>query len=270
MNAHMCRSLGVGFLSLVVVGPLYAQSQRSDLDSNAASTVKKSSVDRSVPERSEVGAANPGLLEFYSLPYSGFGTVWLLENGMLIIDVGGEAVVDEEGETKIASSVETIGFQIDTAGVSLVSHRGDYLLDRQGRHVRQRGWEGKQLTVTQLDAGVDEDRDLHSLMEISGKLDVAFDRETKTLLVEVADVLRGHRFSVQALVNFSASQGDVAPVGRTLDDGFVQLVPAVAWTASCDTTCTGGNCDITCVKKMAQCWCGTDGTSICRCIAVPQ
>ena len=90
------------------------------------------------PDRAKSGAKVGPLCETIALPYNGHGTVAVLDDGTLIITVGGEERIDPTNGDVTVTGSEAIAYQLDTSTLRLVEHEGEVVRLRD-RHQGLRG-----------------------------------------------------------------------------------------------------------------------------------
>ena len=278
MRRILLSLLVVGFLTPLAFAQKNSDHQRPENPRVVSEPVSADDFEAARADERATAEAVP--LRDTLLPYHGYGTLAILNDGTLVIDVGGELVYDAAADEFTVASMETIAYRIDTAGLSLVEHRGEVFLDRNGAQVADRGLTRERVSVTPFPAPNSADGESHrrSIMDFSGDLDLRFDPANHELALTITDTTdtgeSGMTFTLAAPVVSGPLQkrdpgsrevGQDLPGGEE-NDAITLTAAAAAWSASCSVDCTNGSCSISCSKKGALCSCSSTGYPQCRCI----
>ena len=208
-----------------------------------------------------------------ALPYDGYGSVAILDDGILLITLGGEIVAEDRDPTDSATYLG----QLDTSGLTLVEHDGEVFLDKNGVHIAARGLSPEQMTRQgfQDAAALEPDTPRQALVEIRGDLDLSYNSVTGDLTVAgtgMEDPRRKLRFTVrvgdtpggggdgQDPVCASSSSGD----GLTPGETPIWLNQPSEMSSACSVSCKHGDCTITCNSTGCKTYCSS-GQPVCIC-----
>jgi len=187
------------------------------------------------------------------LPYEGLGTVDLLDDGTLAIELGGTRWVDDEPVQEGTSDMFL--FDLNSTGVSLIQHNGEYFIDVDGGELAARSLDARRVVRTVLPErkNVDISSQRYAVYSETGTLRVNVTADAvMTVTVEDEDT-GGRLFSfLGILILDSVAAPQFASGGYP---GTAQ--PAGPQPGSnCHATCPGGrSCDINCGTEGCQAWC---------------
>jgi hypothetical protein len=204
-----------------------------------------------------------GLFQSLELPYEGHGMVSVLNDGEVVVRFYGEWTPDpcpdpETGEVEVLYvTKEAVYLAVDTATVRLAEADGEWFLDKNGVMIEARGLPPSQVWVTEFGDGVDEEAARRSLVDVSGDLMLAFDRETGVYRLEISGENSGERFTLTFRALGRKRAGIPARAGGA--------------SSSCSAACPRGSCNISCTSpKWAKCYCTTGGDPVCECVRKPE
>lgn len=233
--------------------------------------------DAAPPEHLRAVAAAP--FAETAMPYQGQGYVGILNNGLLVIEAGGELVYDPATDEYVPSPMETVVYRVNTSNLNVAEFDGEVFLDRNGADIRHRNVPLERVLAisfaTLAESAREQQAERYAVLDFTGQMIADFDAATKTLTLAVVDQDTGRRFSLQAPVRGAPN------VGQAADAGGVVLLPAddgggppcmgddCSWVSSCTVDCSGGSCTISCISKGSLCYCKTDGTPVCSCRRIP-
>jgi len=203
-------------------------------------------------------------LKNHELPYFGFGSISILDDGFLLIRVGGEEIVDpESGNWEGETPSDLIGLQVNTgAGWGLVQSGRELFLDRNDEvETIRRGLKGDQANHTTFRQKLAETDTVFALHHMTGLLSLSFDATAGTVCIVMDDSNHsGLRLSVDEAIGTAygtavAGNGSFQfnELAKMPDEGIALLqvvtdpsVLAANQSAYCTVTCSAGECSVTC------------------------
>lgn len=202
-----------------------------------------------------------------ALPYEGFGSVTIVDDGTLIIEIGGAATTlhdEDDVEFEGIGPYDAIAYQIDMSGLSLVEHRGQVFLDNNGVELRARGLRPREVfrTVFPAPDQIDANRAPTALVWFTGELQLSFDAQTAQLVLRIEDSEEtGRVFTLAAPVVSDAKNR------RRSEEGGIVLTPLeghAVGASSCSITCSKGSGSVNCSESGCKCVCKA-GKPVCIC-----
>lgn len=253
MNQSSHIRMGVVMSVLVVLGCSVSRAQQK------AQLRYIKSADKAVP------------LSQYALPYQGLGAVVIVDDGTLLIEVGGQ--LDEDVEASLVSD-EAIAYQLDTSGLRVIERGGEVFLDQNGKQLSEQGLRERQVTVIPFVNTANPNPT--ALFEFTGQLDLNFDAATGLLSVTITDTeSSGQAFHLSAPIQIAkpaATQGKVLLVDSNAiaasdnpNDPIV-LFSMGEMKSKCSIACNNGNGSIECTRRGCICICKTNGEPKCECV----
>lgn len=202
------------------------------------------------------------------VPYAGFGSVMIVNDGTIIIEIGGKETVeyaDDDEETLTVSPYDAIAFHMDITGLALVDAGGEVFLDRGGKQIAERGLSPKRVfrTLFPEASAIEQNSPRHALAWFTGDLRLAFDRNSKVLTVRAKDTEDTDRL-------FTLSAPVVQADGMTLNENdeialIIQSESTVAdGSSNCSISCPRGSASINCSNSGCNCVCKS-GSPSCKC-----
>jgi len=196
------------------------------------------------------------------LPYDGLGTVDLLDDSTLAIELGGLQWVDDE-PLRVPPN-EFFAFTLNDSGVSLVQHEGKTFIDVNGEALIERGLAPERVVRTTLPprAAVDLAGKRYAVYSETGRLHIDL-REDGMVSYSVEDEQTGEPlFSFRALL--VTNQTDATQIAS---GGPVAQPVYPKPGSNCHATCPGGrSCDINCGTEGCAAWCRGKKPK-CMCLA---
>ncbi len=226
------------------------------------------------PSRAGESEASTPLRD-YALPYHGYGEVAVLNDGMLVVDMGGKVAFDGDGWMTV-SPVKTIVYWLDSSEVKLVESDNMVFLDKGGAEMTRRGVSPLRATVTAFDRHQDikAGAQRYSLADFAGDLEVSFDDKTRRLTVKITDSQEEEKAMTFTLA------GRVTPRAAALGGGEAGALATAAggddeillldgedppWlSTTCSADCRLGSCEASCAGT-AHCYCTREGHPRCWC-----
>ena len=205
----------------------------------------------------------------YTLPYNGYGELDILDDGCLVIKVGGEWYINPETDESTIQESDTLIFQLDTSDLTIVENGESVFLDKKGVQLAKRGLSWDDVTVTAFPEWVEKDRAQarYALETFIGDMALSFDEAEGTLTVSIIDTHdRGGTFNLTAPILRHIRAGKRTILSRPEkpgDPGIVLAPPPEA--SSCSATCTRGSCSITCENHTCTAYCRKYGLPVCSC-----
>ena len=194
----------------------------------------------------------PPLFDTTELPYEGRGTVSVLNDGLLVVGIGGGLLPQNEAKrcgTPYAAK-ESFALAVDPGRTMLAEVNRGWSLFPKTAPIRGE--------AIHFDEGFvpDEDHIRYSVLTVEGAMCLAHDAATGVYTLEVVDGEEAEAFFVRF---WAVEVEDSAPGAATSRDG-----------SSCEATCEHGDCSITCdAGKAALCYCD-NGWPKCECIKKPK
>lgn len=196
------------------------------------------------------------------LPYEGLGTVDLIDDGTLAIELGGLRWIDDE--PVIVEPQQFFLLELGGTGISLVHHNGESFVDANGGELARRGLDVRNVVRTTLPerTSINSSSTRFSVLSVTGALSVTLD-ENAAVSISVDDVETGIQlFSFYGLLVTDTTGAAVA------SGDYPTAQPAGPRPGSdCHATCPGGaSCDIYCGPQGCAAWCSGKKPK-CMCLA---
>lgn len=220
---------------------------------------------------SGVPPAVPSLrLTHYQLPYDGFGSVAILDDGSLIVELGGEEILDSEtGEWLGHRPLDVLFLNINVnRGMQLYRMgRFVFLGSSDGSALAQRGLDSARVSLTSFKRSTGPDETAYALYTFTGRTLLQYDAATRRLHLVVDDTDHGGlRFEAEETLGVPVRKFDAqeTTIPNSSDDGPALLLAPVVSSSVCSANCEGGSCSISCGSGGCRSYC--DGrTPVCRC-----
>lgn len=205
-----------------------------------------------------------------TLPYSGYGSVAILDDGMVLITLGGEFRIDPAKEDSagrpefVVTPGCTIGYQMGTTGLALVQYKDDEVfLDKDGTELARRGLGPDQVVRTTFRHSnvAAQGANRFALVSLNGDLNANIDRADGELAVTVTDRETGRTLRFTGVITDGGSKA--LPDS---DPRISLLEPPVLEPSNREIACAQGSCTITCEQRGCAAYCDTSGEPVCRCI----
>lgn len=206
------------------------------------------------------------------LPYDGSGSIWVLDNGKLVVQLRGEpsdirpdtdggrsAVMsivgaDTEGSRAHAapSIVEVHTFLVPAVAEHSTLLRKDGTWTLLGEDPESKATASADAQFIPLPPSRQNQSGHQSVLDLVGELDITLDPQTGVYTVSAEDWNSGERF----VTSFSFGVGE-------------QPSDAIPVAPGCTTNCDNGSCNVTCLPPGSPlCWCDTGGNPHCECITL--
>ncbi len=213
---------------------------------------------KSAEERGVTDAVKPSPFTIITMPYAGYGSITLLDEGTLIVRAG----LGDDADRAVTGgfkppALEVRALTLDLSGLSLIQLDRDFFLDKDGTELRRRGVSAIDAIFTPV-AGV---RDVattptpEAVDEFVGVMYLSLDASGRYLHISVSDFAHDFRtFKTVLELGSSDSKKSRVPKNDGATTWNPTAIPAsfedahdggVAATG-CSATCTQGSCDITC------------------------
>ncbi len=217
-------------------------------------------------QRTRVSDAKPSLhvvpLVDHTLPYQGFGAVVIVDDGTLLIALGGEVRREDDSTltSPFPSGSEILQYQLNTSGLAIIESKGRVFLDRNGNQLRKRGLRERQVSVTSFADGPNDAP--NSLYDFTGDLKVAFDAKKQVISVAIADTESSRMtFNLSAPIvagsqtdEMADSRYDNGAIADSLEDESILLEPPLP-DSQCNISCASGSGSVTCTNSGCKCIC---------------
>jgi len=209
-----------------------------------------------------------------TLPYSGYGRVAILDDGMVLITLGGEFRTDPAREesgmnAEVGVSASTaLAYQMDTSGMALAQYQDDEVfLDRNGTEIARRGFAPERVIRTSFGRaeGSETGPNRFVLLSLKGQLRATFDTVEKALTVAITDQESGRKFSFTGVV---AATREARPLLKT-DPRVMLSPPSVSLPSHCEFSCAKGSGEYTCLDRGCAGYCDK-GTPVGTCFTTVQ
>ncbi|MBU0719658.1 MAG: hypothetical protein KJ749_15545 [Planctomycetes bacterium] len=203
--------------------------------------------------REEVTGAQPApLFESATLPYEGEGSVAVLNNGLLMIEVQDRSIIDVDGWPQRLAHY----FAMDTEGLTLAEANGEWFLDANDAVIRQKGLSPRKVSYVSFDDDVVAEfaSARETLLSMTGEMCLAFDSEKEAYQLEIRDSEgTNESFRVQFRPAAKSNQGSSEAGGKG--------------SCSCSANCGGeGRSSCTMADCPYHCVCYCDGDRpVCLC-----
>jgi len=209
----------------------------------------------------------PQLFRRVPLPFETNGTIWILDNGYIVVQVTLDRSHAEQREDGSRAAVmQRLGAKRELNAQRQRSRVRAVVADEQETFVlrlppgvalvrRANGWSARASTETDESVGREIELSAaplyegarHSVLDIAGGVAVRFDPEKATWSVEAVDAATGERLQL------SFSRADF--------DFMVQPAPP-----ACEAHCANGDCWVSCrPPKLPVCWWDSNGDPHCEC-----
>lgn len=232
----------------------------------------------------DVSTIGPGFaLENHQLPYAGFGSVSILDDGFLLIQLGGEDKTDPEtGEFMGITPQDVIGLQINAAqGWGLIQAGRELFLDRHNSaEMASRGLKGSQANRTSFRQGLVETDTVFVLHTLVGPMTFNYDAAAGRIRLTLDDTEKsGLRLGMDedlgtahgSVVAKSGSFQPAEPTDLTAEGpALLRIVIdpsplALLLSAECSVGCSGGSCSVICNTGGCRAVC-EGSTPECKCV----
>jgi hypothetical protein len=206
-----------------------------------------------------------------TLPYNGYGEIDIVDDGCLVIKVGGEVYIDPETEEFTVHKSDTLVFQLDTSDLTIVEDGESVFLDKEGVQLAERGLSWDDVAYTAFPEQIEKDRAQarYALETFIGDMDLAFNQAKGTLTVSIIDTHdRGGTFDLTApiLTRVGAGKRTVSSRPEKPGDPQITLNPPPE-QSQCSATCSKGSCEITCQGMACTAYCRRNGFPVCECVS---
>ena len=199
-------------------------------------------------------------------PYVGEGSVSVLDDGTLVLEVLGGEVLEVASGEQAAVPPATMAFHLEKEGLKIIDDKGRVFLDRHGVEARLRGVSPDERNVTLFPSEVSTTGEdvgpPRTLLFLSGSMSLAFDEGSNRLSVEITDAESRRSLNLTARVGLAEppEYGTPGP-----DPNEIVLQPVVS-TSGCSACCGSTGqfcCSINCPL---YCSAGCSGdTPFCSC-----
>ncbi len=226
----------------------------------------------------------PVLLERFTFPYEGPGTVDVLDDGTMVVFLGKPLVFEKGAGKVVAGATEFFLLALDPANSRLVEQKGAFFIDRDGEALRELGLSEQHVQITPFFGRPEAlTHSRYSVMSISGDLAVSYDQSSGAIeldisgvsaLMDEVDVAQyfSYKGNLKPLKSAQTSNSSLLNAPKNADSGGeVRGGPDPQPSGpTCSVTCPGGaNCQITCPSgKAAVCFC-RGPNPICECGPIP-
>jgi hypothetical protein len=189
-------------------------------------------------------------------PYSGEGSVWVLDGGHVIVQVGrGLAVRSENHTLKYSYEAQYFDLALPSDELALLSadEGTTWRLSRRSNDAGTPRMCAIPVEPVQLKEGECGQR---SLLDVSGEIDIDVNPETGVYSLAARD-----REGVERLLALFS-------LGANTEPSSDQPPASEADSSKCSAVCDHGNCNIQCggTGVAAMCWCDGGGYPHCACV----
>ncbi|MBI4717692.1 MAG: hypothetical protein HY763_07810 [Planctomycetes bacterium] len=209
-----------------------------------------------------------------ALPYHGYGTVDVLDDGLIVVEIGGRVLFDPDAEDgPVIEPSRTIAYRVDPHRARLV--RREAVLVVEGvvpPGVADLSDSSATITTFRDPAAAARPATRHALVTLSGDLSVALTDSDGSLSLSMVDQA-DHGWTLALSGRLVRGANALHEVSEAADAGAADpgsgpglfLYPAEAESSACSVECRKGAANINCNNKGCACWC-SNGVPRCRCI----
>lgn len=209
-------------------------------------------------------------LSEYSLPYFGHGSVDIIDDGMLLIQLDGNEVAlthNNDAEQLLMGAVDAVIFKMNTAGLTIIEKNNEVFLDRNQRNLRERNLNINQVTQINFPKKekLIEQKTRQALVSLTGTLEFDYDEFTGILYLDINDSRSGKSFSLEApVVSFDQAGSNTNRSLEKNNNYSITLNTVDIADSTCSATCDKGSCSISC-SGVCLAGCRSNGNPYCTC-----
>jgi hypothetical protein len=210
-----------------------------------------------------VREARPVPISQNQLPYHGYGSVTIVDDGTILVEMGGKETITywDDQESVEQTPYDAVAYRIDTTGLALVQAGNEVYFDRKGKQIQMRGLRSNRVFRTMFPDSDARDPNAPptAIAWFTGDLTVAFNDATSVLTLSAKDTEgTGRVFTFQGRVVTGA------PVDSSQVDDDLVLVVVSAGSSECSVICAQGSGNISCTNTGCKCVCKS-GMPSCIC-----
>ena len=206
--------------------------------------------DAAIPGRPAIVPDAPHLFGDTQLPYEGHGTVAVVNDGVVMVTIGGRPLSKDEREEHGAwyTAEENFALRVDPAQATVAKANGEWSLCNKTQATQGETIDFDEAFVP------DEGESRYAVLQVEGTMRIAMDASTGIYTLQVTNEDVSETF----LSTFGVSQAGFP--------SWSQSAAEATQSSSCQADCDKGDCEITCeYPKAAYCLC-IDSYPSCACI----